>query len=62
MEHCFKSAFGTETLYPGHRYYFEFKCVRGSNFKFGIASAKAKLTPNGAFCDTEAGFGYFSTG
>lgn len=38
QEHCFKSAFGTEALLPGHRYYFEIKCVKGTNFKIGIAT------------------------
>lgn len=62
QEHCFKTAFGTEALLPGHRYYFEIKCVRGNNFKIGIATEQAKRQPNQAFCDTAAGFGYFSTG
>ena len=62
QEHCFKSAFGTEALEPHHRYYFEVKCVKGSNFKIGIATDLARNTPNQAFCDTDQGFAYFSTG
>ena len=62
QEHCFKTAFGKEELLPFHRYYFEIRCLRGNNFKIGIATAKAKENPNSAFCDTEAGYGYFSTG
>lgn len=62
QEHCFKSAFGTEALMPGHRYYFEIKCVKGNNFKIGIATEMAKKVPNSAFSDTDQGFAYFSTG
>ena len=62
QDHCFKSAFGTETLYPGHRYYFELRCVKGTNFKFGIATAAAMNDPDQAFSDTEGGFAYFSMG
>ena len=40
QEHCFKSAFGTEELLHSHRYYFEIKCVKGTNFKIGIATAQ----------------------
>ena len=61
-EHCFKSAFGTEELLPSHRYCFAIKCIRGTNFKFGIATEQAKKTPNNAFSDTDQGFAYFSTG
>uniref|UniRef100_A0A7S3I2R6 B30.2/SPRY domain-containing protein n=1 Tax=Favella ehrenbergii TaxID=182087 RepID=A0A7S3I2R6_9SPIT len=62
QEHCFKTAFGTEVLLPSHRYYFEFKCVRGTNFKFGIATEQARANPNMAFCDDKHGYAYFSTG
>ena len=47
---------------PSHRYYFELKCVRGTNFKFGIAAPEAREKPNMAFCDDQHGFAYFSTG
>lgn len=47
---------------PSHRYYFELKCVRGTNFKFGIAAPEARENPNMAFCDDQHGFAYFSTG
>ena len=62
QEHCFKSAFGTEALERNHRYFFEIKCVRGTNFKFGIATELAKKTPNMSFSDTDQGFAYFSNG
>ena len=62
QEHCFKSAFGTEVLEPHHRYYFQIKCVRGTNFKIGIATELAKQEPNKAFSDTDQGFAFYSTG
>ena len=62
QEHCFKSAFGTEELLPNHRYYFEIKCVKGNNFKIGIATAQAKQSPNSGFSDTDQGFAFYSTG
>jgi len=62
QEHCFKSAFGHEAMEPMHRYYFEIKCVKGANFKIGIATEVAKKSPNSAFCDTDQGFAYFSSG
>ena len=62
QEHCFKSAFGKEALEPYHRYYFEIKCIKGSNFKIGIATQSAKQMPNSAFSDTDQGYAYFSTG
>ena len=45
-----------------HRYFFEIRCVKGTNFKIGIASAKQRQNPNQAFSDTDQGFAYFSTG
>ena len=49
-------------MYPDHRYYFELKCVKGNNFKFGIATDAAKSDPDQAFCDSAEGYAYFSTG
>ena len=49
-------------MHPMHRYFFQIKCLKGSNFKLGIATGKAKESPNQAFCDTDQGFAYFSTG
>ena len=60
--HSFKSAFGTEQLFVGLRYYFEIKCVKGSNFKIGIAESKARLDPDVAFSDKNLGWSYYSTG
>ena len=49
-------------MIANHRYYFEIKCVKGTNFKIGIATEKQKSQPNQAFSDTDQGYAYFSTG
>lgn len=51
--HSFKTAFGTQSLSVGQRYYFEIKCVKGSNFKIGIAESEARLDPDVAFSDSD---------
>ena len=60
--HSFKSAFGTTEMTPGQRYYFEIKCVKGSNFKIGICLSGARTEPDMAFCDKDQGWGYYSNG
>lgn len=60
--HSFKTAFGTEPLNVGRRYYFEVRCIKGSNFKIGIAESKARSEPDIAFSDGDQGWAYYSTG
>jgi hypothetical protein len=60
--HSFKTAFGTFALRVGQRYYFRVHCVRGSNFKIGIAASAARLEPDIAFSDTDQGWAYYSNG
>ena len=62
QQHFFKTAFGTETLEPNNRYYFEIRCLKGSNFKIGIAEESAREHTNQAFSDTKQGYAYFSNG
>jgi len=62
QQHFFKTAFGTEALEPNNRYYFEIRCLKGSNFKIGIAEAGARSQTNQAFSDTKLGYSYFSAG
>ena len=47
---------------PYHRYHWLIKCVKGTNFKIGIATAKAKENPNAGFSDTTQGLAFYSTG
>ena len=60
--HSFKTAFGTQPLSVGERYYFEIKCVKGSNFKIGIAESVARLNPDVAFSDGDQGWAFYSNG
>ena len=60
--HSFKTAFGTEPLDVGQRYYFRIRCVKGSNFKIGIAESAARVEPDIAFSDGELGWAYYSNG
>ena len=60
--HSFKTAFGTQPLVVGLRYYFEIKCVKGSNFKIGISESTARLDPDVAFSDGAMGWAYYSIG
>ena len=61
-QHFFKTAFGAQALEPNNRYYFEIRCVKGSNFKIGIAEGAAREQTNQAFSDTAYGYAYFSNG
>ncbi len=56
----FKTALGTQPFFPGYRYFFEVKMVKGKNFKIGIARGDCDV--NLAFSDTNQGWSYFSTG
>jgi hypothetical protein len=49
-------------MHVGNRYYFEIKCVKGSNFKIGIAESAGRSDPDVAFSDTEYGWAYYSNG
>jgi hypothetical protein len=56
----FKSTYGTMSLIPGFRYYYEVKFLKGSNFKIGVAKSRRHLDI--AFSDTEDGWAYYSNG
>ena len=62
QQHFFKTAFGTHPLEPNGRYYFEIRCLKGTNFKIGIATEKARSATDQAFSDTADGYAYFSNG
>lgn len=58
--HSFKTAYGTQAMTPGHKYYFEVKILKGSNFKLGVCKSRRIL--DFAFSDTEEGWAYYSNG
>ena len=60
--HSFKTAFGDFPLTAGNRYFFQIRCIKGSNFKIGVAEASQRVDPDIAFSDTELGWGYYSNG
>ena len=58
--HSFKSTYGNISLYPGFRYYYEVKFLKGSNFKIGVSRSRRILDI--AFSDTADGWAYYSNG
>jgi hypothetical protein len=58
--HSFKSSYGNCALFPGFRYYFEVRFLKGSNFKLGVS--RSKRNRDIAFSDDEDGWAYYSNG
>lgn len=56
----FKTAYGSEEMQQGDRYFFQVKFLKGCNFKIGVS--KTRRNTETAFCDTQDGFGYYSAG